>query len=545
MLGKEREWLRNCIDQGEDRQHKRLGMDLVTSTYHSPTKVLVVEDNPADRKLISLSLSESPHRYNLTCAERLSEGLEKLGKQPPDVMLLDLNLPDSQGSDTFQRVIDKAPHVPILVLTGADDDHLALEAVRNGAQDYILKGQMDSHVLTRAMRYAIERHQVVMALRENRRKQLEFKDKFLSHVSHELRSPLASIFQYSEVMLDGLAGPLTPKAREYLGTVLRNAKQLNSLINDLMDTARADSGKLSIELGRLDPVELIQQLVRVFTPRARVRGLSLSARVAAGLPAVLADRCRIEQILTNLIENAFKFTEAGGEVTLHAEVFSDDPKFVKLSVADTGAGISPENLEKVFDRLYQENNAVSNRQGLGLGLAICKELADRHGGRIWAESTLGKGSQFSVLLPVFSLPKIIAPTLLHADQVRQANLLIIELFRKGKPATEEIWEMARRRSREVVERCILPDKDVMLPGIHPCKRELLFVLACADLKGAAILENRIRGQLEASSRVTAGCVFTTTCKALPSIPLEIRDAGQQMEWISRKIDEAIREASLN
>ncbi len=507
----------------------------------------MVEDNPADRNIIRVSLSESPHQYKLECAERLSEGLEKLGKQRPDVLLLDLNLPDSQGSDTFQKVIDRAPHVPILVLTGNDDDYLALEAVRRGAQDYILKAQIDTHMLTRAMSYAIERHQVIMALRENRRKQLEFKDRFLSHVSHELRSPLASIYQYSEVMLDGLAGPLPPKAREYLGTVLRNAQQLNSLISDLMDAARADSGKLSIEPARVQPKELADQMCKLFSPRAKSRGLHLSASLAADLPPVLADRCRMEQVLTNLIENAFKFTEVGGEVRLEAEVFADNPKFVRFSVADSGAGISPENLERIFDRLYQEHNAVSNRKGLGLGLAISKELVERHGGRIWAESRLGQGSVFSVLLPIFSLPKIIAPTLLHADQVREANLVVVEVSRKGKGASdEENWELARRRTREVVERCILPDKDVLLPAIHPGgKRELLFVLACADLKGAAILENRIRGQLAASSQVAAGCAFVTSTKALPSIPLDVRDTHSQMEWISKRIDEAVREASLD
>ncbi|MGB8834223.1 MAG: response regulator, partial [Candidatus Sulfotelmatobacter sp.] len=135
------------------------------------TQVLVVDDNAADRNLVRLSLLAAPRAYNLECAARLSEGLEMLGKQPPDVVLLDLDLPDSQGTETIQRVVSQAPQVPVLVLTGTADDSIALAAVRTGAQDYIVKGQINSGALTRALHYAIERHQVLTALRESRQQQ--------------------------------------------------------------------------------------------------------------------------------------------------------------------------------------------------------------------------------------------------------------------------------------------------------------------------------------------------------------------------------------
>lgn len=518
-----------------------MGQMGLTNTFNDmATQVLFVDDNPGDRQLVRLSLSESPHPYRLECADRLSEGLKKLEQQRTDILLLDLNLPDSQGSVTLQKVINHAPHIPILVLTGADDDALAIEAVRNGAQDYIVKRQLDSHLLTRAMRYAMERHQVLMTLRESRKNELEFKDNFLSHVSHELRSPLASIHQYAEVMLDGLAGPLTPKEREYLGTVLRNAKQLNGLINDLLDAARADVGKLTIEPARVSSCQLVEQILMIFAPRAKAKGISLIAKIDSNVPPILADFGRIQQVLTNLVENSLKFTNTGGQITLRAEIFPDDPNFVRFSVADNGVGITRENLTKIFDRLHQERSAVSNRQGLGLGLAISKELVERHGGRIWADSDLNQGTKLSFLVPMFSLAKLISQTSVSTDGVGPVTLVGIEISCSGKPET---WEFTRRRCREVVERCILPDKDVLLPTMcAPRKREIFFVLASADSRGASVLESRIKGQLKAAPHLANSCISKTFCKPLPAIPDEIADSQSQLAWISAEIEAAVAEA---
>ena len=501
------------------------------------THVLVVDDNAADRNLVRLSLSESPYIYKVECAERLSEGLHKLETEQPDVILLDLNLPDSQGGDTVRRVVDEVPQVPILVLTGSDDDGLALDAMRAGAQDYIVKGQIDSSALTRAMRYAIERHRLQIALQDAREEQLEFKDTFLSHVSHELRSPLACIHQYTEVMLEGLAGPLTNKGRGYLHNVLRSTKQLNGLINDLLDAARVNVGKLTIELGRIQPADVVAQLLQLFEAKAKAKNVTLTAKVAPYLPAVLADHSRLLQIFTNLLENALKFTEPGGVITISAATFPEDPKFVQWSVADTGQGIHPENLSRIFERLYQEQSAVHNRQGLGLGLAICKELVERHAGRIWVDSKPGKGSVFSFTTPVFSLLEITSPLLVREGKVRPATVVAVEIASPTKTVPADTWEYSRRRCREVIERCMLPDKDVVLPSMHASDREVVFVLACTDLKGAAVLEARISSQLGSIPELAKACNIRTFCVSLPEVPPDRTQLMEQLEWISRKIEE--------
>ncbi len=510
------------------------------------TRVLLVEDNAADRNLLRLSLQGLPENYKLETAETLAEGLKKLASHQADIALLDLSLPDSEGKETVEKVLHQAPHVPILVLTGADDDRAALEAVRAGAQDYIVKGQIDGPALSRAMRHAIKRHQYLTALRETREKQLEFKDRFLSHVSHELRSPLACIHQYAEVMLDGLAGPLTDKEREYLGNVLRNAKQLNGLVNDLLDGAQANVGKLTVELTRVQPALVVKELLQTFEAKAKARGIVLGAEMSFNLPPILADRDRLLQVVANLIENAFKFTDEGGEIMLRAGVFAEDPDFVVFSVSDTGKGIYPENLSRIFDRLFQEQNAVSNGRGLGLGLAISKELVEQHGGRLWVESTLGVGSVFSFIVPRFSLATIIAPLLVHQGRLHEATLVVVEIARQSESVSREAWEFGRRRCREVVERCILPDKDLLLPAMCSTEdRDLIFILACADAVGTGVLEKRLRGQVAAASQVAHACVYRGHCVPLPQLPAGILQPHQQLEWISEKIELAVLQVGRN
>jgi nitrogen-specific signal transduction histidine kinase len=406
---------------------------------------------------------------------------------------------------------------------------MALEAVRTGAQDYIVKGKMDSHELTRAMHHAIERHQALTALRESRQKQLDFKDKFLSHVSHELRSPLACIHQFAEVMLDGLQ------------SVLRNAGQLNSLISDLLDAASANVGKLTVEPARVDVTDVIKQIVLTLGPKAKARGVELNTSLDSHLPSVQADRRRLVQVFINLVENALKFTPAGGKITLRAGIYKDDEKFVQFSVVDTGKGINRENLDLIFDRLYQEQNAVCNRQGLGLGLAICKELVEQHRGRIWAESKLKEGSVFFFTLPRFSLSGIVSPILVREGKVQEATIVAIEIARGSQAVTDEVWELTRRRCRAIVERCMLPDKDLMLPSMHTfAYREMIFVLACADPAGAAVLEKRILRQLTAAPQIANTSIYRTFCIPLP-VPssLERLDVDEQLKWISEEMEKTI------
>jgi signal transduction histidine kinase len=378
------------------------------------THVLLIEDNPGDADLVRLRLVEGKSAVEVSCAERLSDGLASLAKDAPSVVLLDLNLPDSKGAETFRKVLEKAPHVPVVILSGQDDEALAVKALHQGVQDYLIKGNITSSHLERAMRYAIERQALIHSLEISRKQQLEFKNQFLSHVSHELRTPLTCIHQYVTILLDGLAGDMTAEQRQHLGTVLKSVNQLGAMVRDLLEGSRAESGKMRLERRVFSIADLVRLAVTMMQATAREKRVGLETAVDDTIPFVYGDSDRILQVLTNLIDNAIKFTPPDGAVTVQACPIPTDPDFVCLSVIDTGCGIKPEARALIFERLYQDPNTVdNNRKGLGLGLFIARELVRLHGGRMWVASDPGSGSTFSFTLPLYSLAKLLAPVITH------------------------------------------------------------------------------------------------------------------------------------
>jgi signal transduction histidine kinase/DNA-binding NarL/FixJ family response regulator len=236
-------------------------------------------------------------------------------------------------------------------------------------------------------------------LDKHRRQQLEMKDQFVSHVSHELRSPLAIIHQFVTLMLDGLVGEITAEQRENLDVVLKNTLQLREMISDLLDITGAEAGKLLFEQHAVSLLPLFIELETNYRERAAQKGILFLVREPRGLPLVHADPQRLRQVLSNLIDNALKFTERG-KVTIRASI-DDEPGFMRITVSDTGCGISERSLPLVFNRLYQEATTIEfSRKGLGLGLHICKQLIALHGGRIWVERRKDQGSTFVFTIPL-------------------------------------------------------------------------------------------------------------------------------------------------
>src|SRR6202140_5807209 len=211
-------------------------------------QVLLVEDNAGDARLLREMFSkERPDSFELTHILRMSEAVAHLAKGGVDIILLAMGLPDGHGLDTVRRAHAAAPGVPLIVITGLDDEALAAEAMKEGAQDYLIKGQIENRALPRALRHAIERHRMQTETDLIRTDQMKFKDEFLSHVSHELRSPLSAIRQFVTILLDRLAGELNPEQHQYMEIVLRNVKQLQLMINDLFEVTGIQAGKLRIE----------------------------------------------------------------------------------------------------------------------------------------------------------------------------------------------------------------------------------------------------------------------------------------------------------
>src|ERR1700694_2086885 len=298
-------------------------------------KVLLVEDNAGDARLLrEMFITERPGSIELTHLMRMSDALAHLAKGGVDIVLLDMGLPDGHGLDTVRRARAVAPDVPLIVLTGLDDEALAAEAMKEGAQDYLIKGQIENRALPRALRHAIERHRMQTETDLIRTDQMKFQDEFLSHVSHELRSPLTAIYQFVTILLDSLAGELNLEQHEYLQIVLRNVKQLQSMINDLLEVTRVQAGKLTIELQCTSVSDAISYTVNTLQGAAPAKRITLSSDIDCRLPSVNADPTRIRQILIILVDNAIKFTPIGGAVKVQTGGFEEDPGFLLVEVSD-------------------------------------------------------------------------------------------------------------------------------------------------------------------------------------------------------------------
>ena len=232
--------------------------------------------------------------------------------------------------------------------------------------------------------------------------QIETKDQILSHVSHELRTPLNAAYQFVTIFQDGLAGELNVQQHEYMTIIFRNLKQLQNMIDDILDVTRAQSGKLTNDPQRVQVKELIVDLFRTLRSTASEREMTLTLEEATATLPVYADPARLRQVITNLLDNAIKFTPSKGTIIVRVEAWKKDANFVCISTKDTGRGIPAAAALKIFDRLYQNKGAYgTSSKGLGLGLFICRELVTRMGGEIWVESEVSKGSTFYFTVPIY------------------------------------------------------------------------------------------------------------------------------------------------
>jgi signal transduction histidine kinase len=224
------------------------------------------------------------------------------------------------------------------------------------------------------------------------------KSNFLATMSHELRTPLTSVIGYSEMMLEGLGGPLTKEQREYVGIIMEKGENLLQLITSVLDITKVEAGRLRLTLAAVDLGALIREAVSTLLPLARKKTIDVACSATEGLPAVECDSDKIRQCLLNLVSNAIKFTNPGGGVNVSASVHGDK---VVVAVSDTGIGIADEHLPRVWDVFYQvDGSATREYGGAGIGLAIVKSFVEAHGGEVIATSKANAGSTFSFVLPV-------------------------------------------------------------------------------------------------------------------------------------------------
>jgi signal transduction histidine kinase len=217
------------------------------------------------------------------------------------------------------------------------------------------------------------------------------REEVLKIVSHDLRNPLSTIGMAAEMILETADSETQARG---VGIIRRSSERMNRMVQDLLDVAKLETGRLAIDVEDTDVRLLVDEAVETFAPLAGNSGLVLSATIDPDLPAVCVDRGRIQQVLSNLIGNAIKFTPEGGQIMLHVRAEAES---VRFGVADTGAGIPPEQMQRLFGRFWQAK--ASDRRGLGLGLTIAKSIVEAHGGHIGVESRPGEGTEFWFTVP--------------------------------------------------------------------------------------------------------------------------------------------------
>jgi len=355
----------------------------------APT-ILVVDDHRYVRDMLRTLFEGQAYRV-LEAADGV-EGLALAQSQRPDCVLLDIRMPGISGFEVLERLSDdpRTREIPVIMLTASDETLEDMErALSGGAVDYLSKPIAPAYVAIR-VRGAIERRRLLREVQDLRAN-------FTSMLVHDLRSPITVVSAYAELLAQGGAGAVSDRQRHLLVKIQESCGRMVRLIGEILDLSKLEAGKLHLDRQRFDVADLASEVVERFGPSAQSKGIDLAIRRPPDPVYVFADPGRVDQVLMNLLGNALKFTRRGGGVTV--DVVACGPE-IEFSVTDSGPGISADELPLLFERFSQTSAArATATPGSGLGLLICRHLVEAHGGRIWAESELGKGARFVVRLP--------------------------------------------------------------------------------------------------------------------------------------------------
>jgi two-component system, sensor histidine kinase and response regulator len=385
-------------------------------------RILVIDDEPSVHDLL---VDVFHADYEVMGANEGATGLQLARIKTPDLILLDVMMPGMDGYAVCEE-LKKDPQtreIPVLFLTGARDVHSEIKGLLLGATDFVskpihsaaLKARVNNQInLKKAqgdlLRLTSQKFLDDMAAvkaqaeaqDEIKSMELQMKDEFLSHISHEFRTPLASIYAFVTLISDRLAGEISEQQEEYLGIIRMNVAQMKSMIDDLLETTRIRTGRLTVRLQSVSVPEVVQYAIQTLERAASAKSISISVRIGAEVGAAYADKTRLRQLIVILLENAVKFTPVYGAIETVVRCLDADPNFLVVEVSDNGCGIAADATENIFERLYQVNSSdTAGRVGLGLGLHIAKELVEKHGGKIWVESVVEKGSCFRFTVPVY------------------------------------------------------------------------------------------------------------------------------------------------
>lgn len=404
-------------------------------------RILMIDDDKDDFMIVRDIIKDVVHhKYTIDWRPSYEEGLKSIAEKKHDVYLIDYRLGAKTGLDLVKRAIEIGCEAPLIILTGENNFEIDNQAMNAGAADYIVKAAISGQMLESSIRYAIANtnhkkemqelnaalekrvksrtislEETLSQLKKSQIELIEAKNKaeiaantaelcsrsktdFLSCMSHEIRTPLNAIIGFTNVVFDT---NLTKKQKEYLNAIKTSGNLLMVLINDILDLAKVEAGKMTFEYAPFNLSNSVSEILQLFETKIKDAGLQLAFKFDPTIPKFLiGDSVRLNQIILNLVSNAIKFTKTGKiSIEIHTQKEDKENVTLEFSVTDTGIGIPQNNLNSIFDKFQQATNETSNIYGgTGLGLTIAKQLVELQGGTISVKSKVDKGSTFSFIL---------------------------------------------------------------------------------------------------------------------------------------------------
>lgn len=380
----------------------------------SPIQVLLIDVESSTRQLVNGLCKQVFDGISVRCVHQLNEAIPLISKLTPDIVFVNISALDELIPKDYVTTIHSVAqdeHLPIVVLCDEYDSQRFEELSRSGASDCLAIGDLSTGSIYRCVSNAVEKSQLRrdnakkrVIIQQNNRELAIHKQQigaFYETVSHELKSPLAGAREYVSLVLDGVCGEASSPQKELLANALQCCDSLRDLIHDLLDTAALENGMLALRYQQCNLEELVGNIVARYSALAQLKGVSISLDIPDASLLIDCDELRVGQLLSHLLSNAIKHSEAPGiiQVTLSAS----DAAFVSLSVEDSGPGIEPAHQQRVFDKFYQikleHEDEFEHHEGMGVGLFLCRSIACLHGGKLSLQSVPGSGSVFTAQLP--------------------------------------------------------------------------------------------------------------------------------------------------
>lgn len=379
-----------------------------------PEKILIVDDEPQ----IVMALKEflSAEGYAIFMAHEGATALEMLVREKDySLVLLDINMPHLDGITVLKRLKDTGCDTAVIMMSGHGSEELAVECMRNGAEDYISKPFALEDIQQR-----IERALAHRLLQIEKRQLQQEKEDFILMLSHDMKNPLTAVIGSIDIIREECLGPVNEEQADYLQSAIDSCNEVVVMIDNLLDLKKFEAGKIQMAINHYNAHDIIDKVATQFARPAKHDGIELSVNLEPGAAEIAVDKSSFNRVLGNLLGNALKFTPEGGRISISCHAvsgaqlqslhipeyaplpphFKESGCYYNVTVSDTGDGIPRDELDRIFDRYTQFTRKVGReRGGAGLGLAYCKLAIESFDGMIWAESEEGVGSAFVILLP--------------------------------------------------------------------------------------------------------------------------------------------------